>query len=231
MIRSGAALSRATTRRSTPSGAPVSRSRLNGRLRSVRPAATLTARVQPGDRQADEDDHFGELLVREGGPVGLRGELADRGGRGRQIGIGELQCGAGPLDRRCRPVRAHEDRLDTDALQALRGDGGGGPGGCGQRVIQPEETGRQDRRGLSPAGQRPSSGIRDSCAHEIRAASTEPNDGRKPIFAAEILIPRGSAWIRATAWTPWMKRSFVSRAWETGADADRPWIWIGSPWP
>ena len=73
--------------------------------------------------------------------------------------------------------------------------------------------------------------MRASCAHEIRAAGTGPNDDRKPIFAAGILIPRGLAWIRATAWTPWMKRSSVSRALETGADADRPWIWIASPWP
>jgi len=44
---SGTALSRTMTRRSMPSRAPVSRSRLNGRLRSASPPATLTARVQP----------------------------------------------------------------------------------------------------------------------------------------------------------------------------------------
>ena len=44
---SGTALSSATTRRSTPQRHPVSRSRLNGRLRSVSPPTTLTARLHP----------------------------------------------------------------------------------------------------------------------------------------------------------------------------------------
>ena len=43
----GTALSSAITRWSMPSGVPASRSRLNGRLRSASPAATLAASVQP----------------------------------------------------------------------------------------------------------------------------------------------------------------------------------------
>ena len=43
----GTALSSATTRRSVASRAPVSRSRLNGRLRSASPAAMAAASVQP----------------------------------------------------------------------------------------------------------------------------------------------------------------------------------------
>ena len=43
---SGSALSSATTRRRTPMGTPVRRSRLNGRLRSLSPAAMFTARLQ-----------------------------------------------------------------------------------------------------------------------------------------------------------------------------------------
>src|SRR5207244_2656364 len=44
---SGTALSSTTTRRSAPSGTPVSRNRLNGHLRSLRPPATTTARLLP----------------------------------------------------------------------------------------------------------------------------------------------------------------------------------------
>ena len=44
---SGTALSSPMTWRSMPSRAPVSRSRLNGRLRSAMPPATPVARVQP----------------------------------------------------------------------------------------------------------------------------------------------------------------------------------------
>ena len=73
--------------------------------------------------------------------------------------------------------------------------------------------------------------MRASCAHEIRPAGTEPNDDRKPIFAAEIFMPRGFVWISTTAWTPWMECSWVSSAPETGADADRPWMLIASPRP
>ena len=44
---SGTAVSSTTTRRSIPSGAPASRSRLKARLRSDKPAATATARLHP----------------------------------------------------------------------------------------------------------------------------------------------------------------------------------------
>ncbi len=44
---SGTTDSIATTLRSVPSGTPVSRSRLNGRLRSPIEPATLTARLHP----------------------------------------------------------------------------------------------------------------------------------------------------------------------------------------
>ena len=40
----------------------LSRSRLNGRLRSLRPPTTLTARLQPAMREAGDDDDVGQLL-------------------------------------------------------------------------------------------------------------------------------------------------------------------------
>ena len=44
---SGTAASSTTTRRRCASGMPVRRSSVNGRLRSIRPPATDTARLQP----------------------------------------------------------------------------------------------------------------------------------------------------------------------------------------
>ena len=120
-VRPGAGprFSSATTRRSTASGAPVSRSRLNGRLRSVRPAATLTARLQPAIRQADHD-HGGRQslpLASAARSASARFSAMAPGavGRGRQV---ELR--AGPLDRGARAIGARRRRAATAGSAALR---------------------------------------------------------------------------------------------------------------
>jgi len=63
MTTSGTAVSKPITRRSTPSWTPVSRSRLNGRLRSVGQAGCRGDRqAAAGDDQADDDHHVGDVL-------------------------------------------------------------------------------------------------------------------------------------------------------------------------
>src|SRR6266700_4331586 len=68
----------------------------------------------------------------------------------------------------------------TAAGQTVAGWGANGPAAGGGIAAA-----------AAPAGQRPSSGVRESWAHETRPAGTGPNDDGSPAFALGIVVPSG----------------------------------------
>ena len=115
----GTALSSATTRRRTRTGAPLRRSRLNGRRRSVSPPITLTARLHPPSARLAMMTTLASCSQAAHRVGEVRLEVAGHVRRHPEGWQGDLQHGADALDGGGGAVRVDDHRHHRQPLEVV----------------------------------------------------------------------------------------------------------------